>query len=1351
MNTRTQLPGLRPFRFPRNTALSQSILLAAALLPARSFAATHTWTNTSGDANWATVNNWNPAGAPQAGDIAIITGGPTLPQGATWTVTYNVAAGPILNSLTISHSNSKINSASNILNVGNATFSPALSTATEILGDGSTGIKGYGTLNLAGGFNIISSNLTLGNLSTDNGIYNLSGASALQAPRENIAEGGFGTFTQSNGTNTLTAPGGTPELVIGDLAGATGNYNLQGGSLLNHSGLEIIGNSGNATFTQTGGLNAPDSGANITSTLDVGLLAGSNGTYNMQGGTLTAVTFNVGGTSATGAVNHSAGNINLTPQAGIAPSLTLGSGANGTASYTLSNTANLSVLQGAEYIGYATGGLDTFTQTGGNNTLSTQNSSPSFLYIGVSPNSTGNYSLSNGSLSLAGGAEYVGFTGNGTFSQTGGTHLLSSTAHLSIAALPGSVGNFTLAAGSLSAPNIYIGGDLSTSGGTGTLTFNSPATLTVSGAITLFSNGTFTGNGTTSAAVINNGGTIAGSGNLTPLTIGSLIQNTGARLALQTGDLLAVTGNANLAGPSTIILNGLFTTPVPLLSYATLTGSPTTLAIAGGTIGHTYTAVNDPANHTLTFSTTATIARYSQISVAGDPAPGGHTFATGLSAGAINSAGLITFFSDIDSSTSVGAFRLDPSGYVPIVQLNQSAPGTGGGIFSVFVNSADNINTLGQLAFRANLTNTIDGSTEGIFRGDGNSLVSIVRNQQVLPAGGGTVSSLTFLETPQYLNDAGQTAMVLHLTNASDNAASGVFRGDGTTLTAIARNHQAAPGPGGGTFDVVFGQLGGIDTDPIMNSSGQVAFIAQITGSTNGSNLGYFRGDGTTLTTIARNGQLAPGAGGGAFSLDENYAFNDAGQLAFVSFLTGTSDGSQVGLFRGDGNATIVLARQKLSAPGPGGGLFGFGFRPGNMNAAGQVPFTAGLTNTTDGSANGLFRSDGSSLIAIARDNQLAPGAGRATFSIDTSSSIPIVLPGGQVVFRTFLANTPDGSAEQAIYIGDGQDLIPVAISGQFIATSQFTGPIGEDLIFGVPNAFGQIPWSMIFRNNFLSANFLFTPTLHWRSTSSGNWDTTTNWTLGLAPAAVHDVLIDPASALTITGPAANTTINSLTIGSSLSSATLQLSTGNLKLNTPLTLSGTTGAWTSTLNINGHKLIIETTPATKATALATLRDQIAFGNTHPASGGGITASNLPANFALALLDNAITHFTTFGGLPVDANALLLSPELLGDANIDGHVDLTDLSTILNNFGATTSNWTDGNFDNAPTIDLTDLSDVLNNFGATNPSALTQDSGLKTQDAPAPTPEPSTLSVISIALFAVTRRATRRSRILFPSQ
>jgi fibronectin-binding autotransporter adhesin len=181
-----------------------------------------------------------------------------------------------------------------------------------------------------------------------------------------------------------------------------------------------------------------------------------------------------------------------------------------------------------------------------------------------------------------------------------------------------------------------------------------------------------------------------------------------------------------------------------------------------------------------------------------------------------------------------------------------------------------------------------------------------------------------------------------------------------------------------------------------------------------------------------------------------------------------------------------------------------------------------------------------------------------------------------------------------------------------------------------------------------------------------------------------------------------------------------------------LSIDGSLGAWTANLNINDNKLIIEASAGTKTSILSQTQDQLAFGKTHSA---GITTATLPANMGEAVIDNAIVGKTSFGGVAVDANSVLVGPELLGDANIDGHVDLTDLSTVLNNFGSTTSAWTSGNFDGAATIDLTDLSAVLNNFGATNPNASTA-----TGSVAMATPEPTTLALLGAgAVMLASRR------------
>ncbi|MGN6369509.1 MAG: autotransporter-associated beta strand repeat-containing protein [Phycisphaerae bacterium] len=187
-----------------------------------------------------------------------------------------------------------------------------------------------------------------------------------------------------------------------------------------------------------------------------------------------------------------------------------------------------------------------------------------------------------------------------------------------------------------------------------------------------------------------------------------------------------------------------------------------------------------------------------------------------------------------------------------------------------------------------------------------------------------------------------------------------------------------------------------------------------------------------------------------------------------------------------------------------------------------------------------------------------------------------------------------------------------------------------------------------------------------------------------------------------------------------------------------LTLAGSGGNWLADYDLTSNKLILQPT-ANKAAVLATLQAQVAFGRTHI---NGINSSTLPANYGIAALDNAVTNFTTFGGLPVYPTSLLLAPELLGDANLDGKIDLTDLSTVLNHFGQSTLAWTDGNFDGSQTIDLTDLSAILNNFGQTNPNPSAQLPFTNPQlpPTPTPTPEPTPPALLLPAPLLLRRRS-----------
>ena len=238
------------------------------------------------------------------------------------------------------------------------------------------------------------------------------------------------------------------------------------------------------------------------------------------------------------------------------------------------------------------------------------------------------------------------------------------------------------------------------------------------------------------------------------------------------------------------------------------------------------------------------------------------------------------------------------------------------------------------------------------------------------------------------------------------------------------------------------------------------------------------------------------------------------------------------------------------------------------------------------------------------------------------------------------------------------------------------------------------------------------------------------------------NILISSNATLTSNG----ITLNQLTVNGRLIVRSNGTSTGTSRVN-GFILTGSNGAWAGSLDLTNNKLIVEASNATKATAIATLQNQIqSYGQ---AGSLGITATGLPANQAIAVVDNAAlaTPFTTFGGVPADLNSILTAPELLGDTDLSGTVDLNDLNTVLNNLGQTTSAWTSGNFDGASTIDLNDLNDVLNNLGTTFPSASNEVGFAQALLAggTSSVPEPSSLLIASCAAPLVVSRLNRKRR------
>jgi probable HAF family extracellular repeat protein len=90
-------------------------------------------------------------------------------------------------------------------------------------------------------------------------------------------------------------------------------------------------------------------------------------------------------------------------------------------------------------------------------------------------------------------------------------------------------------------------------------------------------------------------------------------------------------------------------------------------------------------------------------------------------------------------------------------------------------------------------------------------------------------------------------------------------------------------------------------------------------------------------------------------------------------------------------------------------------------------------------------------------------------------------------------------------------------------------------------------------------------------------------------------------------------------------------------------------------------------------------------------------------------------------------AFLLTPALAGDANLDGTVDINDLTIVLANYGQTGMAWAQGEFTGDGTVDINDLTIVLAHYGQStgSPSA-----------GVAPVPEPATLLLAAAGLVGL---------------
>ena len=274
--------------------------------------------------------------------------------------------------------------------------------------------------------------------------------------------------------------------------------------------------------------------------------------------------------------------------------------------------------------------------------------------------------------------------------------------------------------------------------------------------------------------------------------------------------------------------------------------------------------------------------------------------------------------------------------------------------------------------------------------------------------------------------------------------------------------------------------------------------------------------------------------GDGNFAGFGDPTINALGQVAFQATLRNTSASTDTGIYFHNGATILNLVRENDLVPNCTNCRFASLNKP-VLNGAGKVAFLATLRNTGGGTTDdtGIYLHNGTALLQIARENVTVTSdpLGRKL----TNLSDPVLNANGLVAFYAENPSIISGG----IYLSDGNDTISASfgvgdnLPGFGIVTSVtfLTGSAGEDGRSTALDDFGQVAYRLV-SNTGSERVFRSAPVLGWRSTVGGQWDDTSNWTLGLRPSAPHEVQIYKLGAnVTVIGPANATSVAILQVG----------------------------------------------------------------------------------------------------------------------------------------------------------------------------------------------------------------------------
>jgi hypothetical protein len=585
---------------------------------AEALPATNSWAILS-SGKWERAADWSLGVTPNGNQFVVMTNGFTSPQTAkTNTVDATTVLSNAVNScMTLSNlilsaplaNNGTQNvQGKNVVFVSNTgttalriTETLTLSTGAAISITNSTlradgagvfvSVYDDGDIWLTGGTFLMTNeimelgNVARGTLTVSNGTTEIGALEIGETP------GSAGTLTVADGTNTLDG-----YMLVGYSGGATGAVWMTGGRMVATSSVTRVGNDGVGQMTLS-------NGAWAAQALEIGSIAGGNGTLTLVAGSVAAKgPLIVGGGTGTGTVvvgSFSEMAITNLPTASFtglgfficdgSALVTNGGTFLATNSFTflgshgsgsLTNSGGLVSLQDLK-IGVLAGASGTLTMLGGTTTVSVetlvgdaQNATGTVWMLGgqyngpmtVGASGIGRAAMSNGTMNVSN--LVVGLTGVGTFTMAGGTNLPQAV---------------NIAAGSSTGQLWITGGQIGGSGADYIVGVSNVGGMTISNGIVLGRNLTVGSAAGSRGTISLSGGTLALSG---PVVVGGggstgLIQMTGGQLVLTNTPTSVGVGTGLVVDASLVLNNGgtLVVTNVPAI-VGNVSGG--TLTNAGG-------------------------------------------------------------------------------------------------------------------------------------------------------------------------------------------------------------------------------------------------------------------------------------------------------------------------------------------------------------------------------------------------------------------------------------------------------------------------------------------------------------------------------------------------------------------------------------------------------------------------------------------------------------------------------------------------------------------------------------------------------------------------------------------------